>query len=185
MNNKNWILTAFILLALAQLYVPAHMIFSREEILETGDTYKFDVAPVDPNDPFRGKYIRLRYAENTVAIPEGTHWQANESVYVILTRDKNGYARIKGVSKTRPEDSHYVAAKVDNVFNNTLIIQYPFNRLYMEETKAYEAEMLYRGALQDSSRQAYAIVSVKDGDAVLQDVYINEIPLKELVDKGQ
>jgi uncharacterized membrane-anchored protein len=48
MNNRKIVLTAFILLVLAQLYVPARMIFNRELIITKGKEFKFRAAPVDP-----------------------------------------------------------------------------------------------------------------------------------------
>ena len=61
MNKKILLISAFVLVVLVQLYVPAKMIWGREEVLNTGTEYKFRTAPIDPNDVFRGKYINLNY----------------------------------------------------------------------------------------------------------------------------
>ena len=76
--------------ALVQLYVPAAMILEREEVLATGKAYKFRVAPVDPNDPFRGKYITLRYRHNTIQVADAGQWESGQEVYVLLRRDRAG-----------------------------------------------------------------------------------------------
>ncbi len=64
MNTKKLLLVAFILVALAQLYVPTKMILNRENVLANGTDFKFRTAPIDPNDPFRGKYVNLQYENN-------------------------------------------------------------------------------------------------------------------------
>ena len=47
--------------------------------------------------------------------------------------------------------------------------QLPFNTFYMEETKAYDAEMAYVEANRDSlSNNIYALVYIKDDHAVLK-----------------
>ena len=56
----------------------------------------------------------------------------------------------------------------------------------MEETKAPEAEKVYREALRrDSIQNAYALVSVKEGGAVLKDVIINGVSIKALAEKHE
>ena len=61
MDTKKIIFPAFILLVLVQLFVPANMILEQEDILKNGTPYKFKTAPIDPYDPFRGKYVWLGY----------------------------------------------------------------------------------------------------------------------------
>ncbi len=39
-------------MVLAQLYVPASMIFRNERVIREGTAFKFKTAPIDPNDPF-------------------------------------------------------------------------------------------------------------------------------------
>ncbi len=185
MNNKKLLLAAFILVALAQLYVPAKMILDRENILTSGIDFKFRTAPIDPNDPFRGKYISLQYENNVIEIQNEGDWLSGEDIYVILANDSNGFAKIESVSKTKPSDEvSFVKAKVSYVSDNgsqQLTVDYPFNRFYMEESKAYEAEQVYRESLPDSTQVAYALVKIKDGEAVLKDVLINDVSIRDIV----
>lgn len=189
MDNKMLVLPAFILMALAQLYVPASMIMDREEVLATGTEYKFKTAPIDPNDPFRGKYITLDYADNTVTVPTEDGWTIGESVYVLLEKGPDGYARAVSVSKKKPDsDNGFVEAKVlytTSDGRNELTVEYPFDRLYMEESKASEAESVYRETQVDSGQVAYALVSVLDGDAVLKDIYLDGVSIREIVKARQ
>jgi uncharacterized membrane-anchored protein len=185
MNSKKIILPAFILVALAQLYVPAKMILDREVVLLTGTGYKFKTAPIDPGDPFRGKYITLDFEEITVTIPNEQDWIIGETVYVSFTTDKEGYAKIKSVSLAKPVKEHdFLEAKVRYVTNNgsnKLTIDYPFDRYYMAESKAHDAELVYRRSLRDTNRTTFALVNIKNGNAVLKDVLIDGISIKEMV----
>ena len=188
MNSKKLLLTAFILVALVQLYVPAKMIWDKENVIETGIEYKFKTAPIDPSDPFRGKYITLNYDENTAIVSDGQDWELGESIYVSLTTDNLGFAKIQSVSKTKPTDNEsFIKAKVrfsSGNSSNKLTIDYPFDRYYMEESKAYDAELIYRQSQQDTNQVTYALVSIKNGDAVLKDVLIDGTSIREILKKS-
>ena len=185
MNSRIVSLTAFVLVALVQLYVPAKMIWDREDVLRTGTEYKFRTAPIDPTDPFRGKYITLSYDENSIEISDAENWVSGESIYVALGTDKEGIARIESVSRARPTDgADFIEAQVWYVSESDprrLMIDYPFDRYYMEESKAQEAEDTHRRAQRDTTRITYALVSVKNGDAVVKDVLIDGISISEIV----
>ena len=55
-------------MVMVHLYVPAKMIFNKEAVLAQGKDYRFKTAPIDPYDPFRGKYIDLYYEANAFHI---------------------------------------------------------------------------------------------------------------------
>lgn len=189
MNSKKILLIAFVLVALAQLAIPVKMILDKEDILDNGTLYKFRTAPIDPNDPFRGKYIALTFKENTVEIKDGEEWAMGETIYVSLTTDDKGFAKIDFVSKEMPEgQTDCIKAKVRYVAEDStrsLFIDYPFDRFYMEESKAMEAEITYQQLLADTARVTYALVSIKNGEAVLSDVQIDGISIVEMVNKSQ
>lgn len=189
MSSKKLLLSVFILVALAQLYFPAKMIFDKEDTLETGIDYKFITAPIDPTDPFRGKYIILGYKDNVTVIDNEKDWVSGEIVYVFLENDQNGFAKIKSVSKEKPTDNQdFLKAKLSAVSNdgtNKLTIYFPFDRYYMEESKASDAEEIYAKSLQDTTQLTYALVSIKNGDAVLKDVLIDGVSIKEIVKANQ
>ena len=170
----------FILLAVAQLYIPAGMIMQREKILGYGQVFKFKTAPVDPTDIFRGKYITLRF--------DATEWKSDtdfsfeEEVFVKLSTDSLGFASIADVTVNAPgETSDYVKALIRNAGDKKFWVDYPFDRFYMEESKAYNAEQSYNRASRDSASVAYALVLVLDGKAVVADVIIDGVSVKDLV----
>lgn len=187
MINKKILLPVFILVALLQLFVPAKIILDREDILDKGKEYKFKTEPIDPNDPFRGKYITLRYEEDMIEIQNEADWIRGEIIYVFLTTDNKGFAKIQSISKENPTNNQdFLKTTVSYVTgngSNKLTIDYPFDRYYMEESKAYDAELTYRESQLDTSQIAYSLVSIKDGEAVLKDVLINGISIREIVIK--
>lgn len=176
----------FIAVAVAQLFVPAQMIFNQESIITNGTAYKFKTQPVDPSDPYRGKYINLNYEQNSF-ITTDTVWDRKDKVYVYLETDSLGFAKVNAVSKTLVNlDKDFFIAEVVwyNKKDQKLNFNLPFNRYYMEETKAYDAEVAVRNSQRDSIKNnTYALVYIKNGEAVLSDVVINGISIKEYVEK--
>jgi uncharacterized membrane-anchored protein len=188
MNSKKIIILAFILVALVQIYVPAKVILDRAIVLSSGKEFKFKTAPIDPTDPFRGKYITLNFNENMIEIQNKENWVRGETVFVLLVTDNIGFAKIKSVSKAKPLDSQdFLKATVNYVTHDgsKVSIEYPFDRFYMEESKAYHAELTYRRALPDTSQVAYALVNIKNGESVLKDVMINGVSIREIVKQDQ
>jgi uncharacterized membrane-anchored protein len=190
MNKGYLTFLLFGLLALVQLYVPAGMILDREQVLAQGREFRFRSAPVDPSDPFHGKYITLDFEQDTFSLPDSQDWQAGDLIYVSLDRDKAGFARIRRVSRQEPpQAADYVKAHVAYVSrekkHHTLFIQYPFDRYYMEESKALPAEQAYAASLQDTTQVTYAQVRIKAGAAVLQEVWIGGVPIREKVGRAQ
>jgi uncharacterized membrane-anchored protein len=175
----------FVVVALIQISVPAKMIYNQEDILKTGTVFKFKTQPLDPADPFKGKYIRLDYEINSFPTKDST-WTRDEVVYVTLINDSNGYAKLSSISREKPNAKNYLKTNVDwfNEWEDKVFLDYNFERFYMKETKAKAAEIAYVEAHQDSTlNTTYATVYVKNGEAVLDNVFINDIPIADYVEK--
>ena len=182
----------FIIIAFIQLFIPTQMIFNQENILDNGTAYKFKTQPIDPTDSFRGKFITLSYEMNSAPTKDKS-WQQYDDVYVYLKTDNLGFAELDTVSKQKLEITNdYVLATVSR-FNDKnwnieseylLYFNLPFDRFYMEESKAYDAELAFRKVQQDSIQaNTYSLVYVKNGEAVLDNVFINDIPIAKYVDQ--
>lgn len=179
------IIILFIVVAVAQLAVPAQMIFNQEHIIKTGTAYKFKTQPVDPADPFKGKYIYLNYEINSFATTD-KDWTRQQDIYVSIVNDSLGFVKLLDVSKTKPMNGDFVKAKVDwyNTYDKEVAFRFPFDAFYMNEAKAYDAEIAHLEAQNDSiPNNTYALVYVKNGEAVLNNVFINDIPIAEYVEK--
>jgi len=181
--KKKYIFIAFIVVAIIQMLIPLSMVFEQELILATGQPYNFKTEPIDPNDPFRGKYIILnyninRYGENI------EKWEVNEGVYVYLKNDSLGFAQIDTISKKIiASKADYVIANVSwlSDYDSTVHFDFPFDRFYMEESKAKPAEDLF--SFRSDSLQSHALIYVRKGKGIIKDVYINNIPIATYLEK--
>jgi len=187
MKNKYLLLLAFVFVAAAQIYIPASMIFDSEDILKTGKTYKFITAPVDPNDPFRGRYITLGFDQNIFKIDGETDFIGGEDIFVVLHENEDGFAEIIDLTHEKPGNKmDFVKAKINSISSHkdttSIFIDYPFNRFYMEENKASIAEEAFIESQRHPGKTTYALVKIKDGNAVLEDVMIDGQSLKEIID---
>ncbi len=174
----------FILIALVQVFVPAQMIWQQEDVLKSGNVYRFKTMPIDPTDPFRGKYITLNYEMNSFAIAD-TSFVYGDKVRVYIDNDDKGFAKAVVLSKRPLEiNKDYVVAKVTGNYKEVISFELPFDRFYMEESKAKDAEMAYTKINRDSLKEnVYAEVYVKEGQSVLKDVIIDGIPIQEYVEE--
>jgi uncharacterized membrane-anchored protein len=176
------ILAPFFVLIIIQWFIPLNMIFEQEDILNTGTAYKFKTAPVDPYDPFRGKYITLSFDISSFSIESNEEWTRGETIYIILSKDQEGFAKMKSYQRQVPSDVDYLKCTVSSSYGNTLRYNIPFNRFYMEESKAQKAEDEYRVAARDNDIDAYALVMIKDGNGCIQNVFIDDQPILEYLE---
>lgn len=180
--NKQIIYFSFFLLVVAfQIGVPARLIWQQENVVVSGKAFKFRTAPIDPNDPFRGKYITLRFQETQIYTENSRQFGPQQEVFVSLKNNEEGFAIPKEIYNSAPTNtSNYIKVQVAYVAEDHVNIRFPFNRFYMEETKAPKAERLYFDAALDSTQIAYALVKVKNGNAVLEDVFINDKSVRDM-----
>ncbi|ALM49133.1 hypothetical protein AMR72_09675 [Flavobacterium psychrophilum] len=186
MKTKN-ILIAFAVTALVQLFIPLKMIYDSYITETEGVEYHFKARPIDPNDPFRGKFITLDFELEAVATNDTT-WQEGDTAYIILAKDENGFAEGKAVSREKPDGAvDYLTAKAKRLLDNSLLfVSLPFDRYYMEESKAPAAESAYfKYAANQDYKPVYAVVAVRKGNSVLKDLIINGMPIREYVIKNR
>ena len=182
---KNLRIILFGLLALGQLAFAAQLILGREEVLREGKVYRFKTAPIDPNDPFRGKFVRLDFEQTQYTDSLDTGWWVGQEVYVQLATDPEGYATLAALwPEAEQAGPDHVKAHIHSISEikgeaQYVTIRYPFDRYYLEESKAPEAERRYRESGRDSSITAYAQVRILDGEAVLEEVFVDGKPLRE------
>ncbi|MDH3710713.1 MAG: GDYXXLXY domain-containing protein [Cyclobacteriaceae bacterium] len=192
MFDRKITLLIFAAMVLAQWYVPGSMILQREATIDKGQAFKFKCQPIDPIDPFRGKYITLGFDADNYSFNstiDDQLWSYGHLAYVTIKNDESDFARITGVSNTKPDaGAAFFQATIRGVSyietdkKGSLTFEFPFNRFYMEESKAPLAEQLYGEQLSDSTSLVYGLVSIYKGNAVLTDVIINGQSIKEAVE---
>ncbi len=88
--------------------------------------------------------------------------------------------------KNSPKDGNYLKTKVSwyDCYERNVGLILLFNEFYMNETKAYDAELAHASAQRDSLlKNTYALVYILKGKAVLDKVFINDIPIADYVEK--
>ena len=181
MKAKTYIPILFILLVLFQVYVPASIVFNQERIYFAGATYKMQLAPIDPNDPFRGKYIILSFRENITKLPEDSKLEEGKTVYVVMKPGKNDFLAIDSIAsefKSVKAPAVCIKASIGSISETSngykeAHIDYPFTRFYVEESKASEAEQRYLKAANDTNSLSYGLLSVYNENVLVNDVIIN------------
>jgi uncharacterized membrane-anchored protein len=179
------------ILILAQLAVPFSMIRSKEKILRNGELLRFKTRPIDPADPFQGRYVRLGFEEDHIPWPENkeTELKYKEPIFAVLEVDEEGFARFTGWSKERPASGMFLKTRYlgirtewDRASKTSrykgLRIDLPFDRYYMDEAKAPRAERLVRDATRTTN--CWANVRVLNGKAVIEDVFAEGQSLRVL-----
>lgn len=179
------IIAGFVLMIAAQWYAPLSMMFKSQTTIEEGTEYKFKTRPVDPTDPFRGKYVTLDFEAETY-MPADTNelkLTPGTTVYAMLGVDSAGYAKVSKVMADPPGvTTDFIEAKLGYSYDNTIFLEFPFKRFYLEESKASEAEQLYWQSRRDSS-VIYGKVMILNGDAKLTDVIINDSSIVDVVER--
>lgn len=164
-------LLLFIPLAVVQLTVPGWMINRQEQILHHGREFKFKTAPVDPYDAFRGRYVALLFA-----VASSSDHGTNRKVWVRFDVDDKGFAKIREESETSLAGDDVVMAT-----RRGDTLHFPFDRYYMEEHAASKAEAAYRTNSRSEHQKAYAIVRILNGQAAIEELYIDDKPIREFL----
>jgi uncharacterized membrane-anchored protein len=170
----------FAAVALIQLSVPASIVWKREQTLKHGRVWKFKTEPVDPIDAIRGRYVALSLAASKIrkepAPPEtGT---ADSPVYAILKEDSEGFAYVEKLSLTPIAGDNIVKIEVHYwTYDGWENVRFPFDRFWVTEKIAPEAERAYRENSRRDKQNAYVTVRVRSGDAALEQLYIDGQPL--------
>jgi uncharacterized membrane-anchored protein len=180
------ILGVFAVVAVIQLGVPASMLWRHENVLRTGTPYKFRTAPVDPYDAFRGRYVALNYADTHAPVRPGDELRYREPAYVSLEKDTAGFARFVELSAAPPATGDYLRVEYHWGVGGTNAAHFrlPFDRYYMEESKAPRAEQAYwrqgnrRGQTNDAT---YVMVRVKGGRGVIEELFIQDKPVRQFL----
>jgi uncharacterized membrane-anchored protein len=188
--KRTFIVTGFALMVVLQWYIPGRMIFYKERILVEGTEYRFRTEPFDPYDAFRGKYVQLVFRQTTIQMKDSADWNQGDVIFALLSTDSSGYAQVTELRKEEPgEDVDYLKVISGYVYQDSaatsVSIDYPFDRFYMEESKAAAAGDAYNEALTDTSKITYALVLVHHGEGVVKDVFIDGVPIKEVAIQRQ
>jgi uncharacterized membrane-anchored protein len=171
----------FAIVALIQLSVPGSIIWKREKTLTHGRVWKFRTAPVDPVDAIRGRYVVLRFAaeeipSNDEAVRKLDH---GTTVYFVLKEDSEGFAVVERMSEKPLSGDNIISGESGYWSEHTQHAHFPFNRFWLTEKNAPAADQAYRENSRRGKQNAYVTVRVRDGDATIEQLYIDGQPLAD------
>ena len=199
-----------IALSVAQAGAAALSIVRYETTLALGTLHKIETAPVDPADPFRGRYVAIRpalplaspvssEAERLVG-SVGTFRGRGAGVgkaYVVLTAGADGFARASAIVAEPPASGDFLeftqtdlrlarAAEGGRPAEFERMVVLPFDRYYMSESAAPAAEQRYREASRRNDQtRAWVTVRVRNGRGVVEGLYIDGVPIEVAAQRAQ
>ncbi len=191
MTSARWTIPLFALLAIIQLFVAAKMIVDSENVINNGSTFLFKLKPIDPNDPFRGKYMTLAFDADNFSIDTCINIGHHEA-FVYLKKDNAGFAEIQSVEyDTNLKGTDYVKASVycdyygpvNKLKKPSLQVNYPFNRYYMNELDITEVEDKVRELMRDTTATLYGEVYVHAGQARIVSLRTNGKNILDMIPK--
>ena len=162
---KKTLLSVLIITILVQIFIPVYMIWGKYDVLKNGEEVKIRIAPVDPYDAFRGRYVSLWYEYDL-------DYNQRHGKYGILGIDGDGFATVKEVRREQPKGELYLTSKDEYYFD------IPIDRYYMEETLAPQTEKMLSG-----EKEAYVTVRIKGDKSVISGLYIDGKPVEEILEK--
>ena len=181
-------LAVFAVAAVAQWLLPLSGIWQHERVISRGTLLKIECAAPDPHDPLRGRYLAVRPAQSPVAEPEGfPRGGGLVPVWATLEVGDDGLARIKSVSLEPVSGPTVIplTARSWGTINGTDIVflEWPFDRFYLNERLAPDADKLVAERRRDGKRTV-AEVRLLDGQAILTDILLDGVSVRELVKQG-
>lgn len=146
-----------LLVAGLQVLVLAFMAGQREWIARTGQPVTLRTAPIDPNDPMRGAYVRLDYEISFVPPAqcrgEIVNWTKlsdyretqklrDRVVYATLNIGPYGLAELAALSDTPPTSGLFLRGRVQNADSGGVRVRYGIEALFMQKDAAQKMETM-------------------------------------------
>lgn len=180
------IFIAFCLICFIQLGSLGFLIKSNEIILSRGKDFVFKTVPVDPFNPFMGRYVQLGFEEENILLDDlGSgqtckDFQPLKKAFVSIEKDKDGFAKVVAISKVKPKNTrNYITTSMSYCYapsytaNNKeeIHLNFPFDRFYVQEDLAPEIERKTR----DRKNTGLATVRVSEGRSLLTKLEIVDV----------
>ena len=190
MKTKTLLLSAFILVALVQLFVPIQMISSQAGYANKGTEFKFKTANrynpdfIGISSDLSGKFIPLWFKENHVKITDKQYWEKIHNAYVIFTTDSNGFAKIRSVTTMKPVDTNdwvWTNVWVNRKDSTKLQISYPFSNYYFRDIENKKVESVIKNGLCDTLKTNFLKIKIKENQFVIGDLIIDNVSFKEMI----
>ena len=166
---RSWIIAVCIA---AQIAVLAYMVFGREMVIQRGVKISIATAPIDPRDPFRGDFVRLRYPLNALSHAP-VRWQPadyqprkGDKMYAVLEKRPGGLYDVAYFSNLPPAaetKSLYLRGRIQRPVSrngrNQVDVNYGIEQLFVEQGSGLDIEERrgIRGGMQNAMHARIAI----------------------------
>ena len=185
--KQYYVWVVFVVAVVAQFWFPISTIIENNDILTTGEEFCIQTAPIDPADPFRGRYLEINIEARVSdkiresLKDEGGYYKSN--CYIRLIKGADGFAEVVEISDEPLSGSGILKLDRVNVSDRNPTIRLPFDRYYMAEDLAPEAERIYRNAIwrNDGELTAHVTIRVKNGRGVISGMYIEDVRIEDYV----
>jgi len=181
MNSRRLRFILFVVVALVQLAVAGGAVIRSELALRSGEVFRFRIQPFDPVDAFRGRYVAIRFALDRAPAADGLELERRQWVCVPLLVDAEGLAAFGPATLEPPRSGAYLRLRSGGIYpdedgQRRVWVTMPFNRYYMDENLAPEAERAVWSGRR-GEREAFVTVRVRNGVGVLEELYIGDVPI--------
>lgn len=179
---KNIALLLLIGVAFIQLFILAMRIYKYEDTLQNGEVFYFKPYPVDPRDLLNGRYISLSFGKHKVKCDDKCNEIKNSECFYVGIDNKDGNITFSNIYLSKPKKGNFLRVVSDSYTTpkrEYISFHFLFDRFYMNEYKAKKAEKAYNNLTKNDN--FLAKVRVKNGDGVIENIYVNSIPLDRYI----
>lgn len=178
---------------------PLHTIWKYEFSDIPSREFLFQCAVRDPYDIMRGRYVQLSFDQENITLPENrlANYHRSLEVYAVLKEGEDGFAKIVDLVTSRdevPQDGWPLRISSNDVWNTnwqpndenkriSYRVRFPFERYYVNEKLAPQAEKVIGSALSvDASRKvALKVRILEGGEFAVEDLLVDGRPLREVI----
>jgi len=167
-------LRLFLAVAALQVLVLAFMAGQREWIARTGTPIVLRTAPIDPNDPMRGAFVRLDYEISQIPASlchgatagwlktpdtyRGYDAVRDRVVFASLRISPEGFAEVTALSDTAPASGLFIRGRVQSVTSADIRVRYGIEALFMSKAAAVTMEETARKEKEGAPVNAQVVV---------------------------
>ena len=174
----------FLIAVGAQWLVPLAGVWEQEQILAQGTIVRIRCAAPDPYDPLRGRFLAVRPEPTEFPRPAGMHGGKTTTVWATFKTDDQGLSTIASLSLEPVSGKTVIklAARLPRWKSDdeNVRLEWPVDRFYLNEGFAAEADRRMAELFRDG-KQPVAVLRVRDGRAVLEDLLLDGISVRQVI----
>jgi uncharacterized membrane-anchored protein len=192
MKNKLVAIAACILICVFQFVIISSVVLKAFKIDEDHTTVKLRCRLYDPMDIMKGRYVHLDFDDDLERIPidrmpsladvpyEQLEKWKHRTLYCIMSEDDEGYHVVSDATFDKPTDETlYIKFRIEDTWTETIGLRIHFEKYYMQEQYAMEAESILRERSFDEINPTLYLSVGKTGSTVQQKLEIEGIPIEE------